>query len=42
MMGKMNGFNQSGQQLNDLRQNVFGLYVQDTYHVTSDVYKRQR
>ena len=30
----MNTFNQSGQQLNDLRQNVVGLYVQDTYHVT--------
>jgi hypothetical protein len=35
LAGKMSGFNQSGQQLNDLRQNVFGSYVQDTYHVTS-------
>ena len=34
MMGKMNNFNQSGQQLNDLRQNVIGLYAQDTYHAT--------
>jgi hypothetical protein len=34
LMGKMNNFNQSGQQLDDLRQNVFGLYAQDTYHAT--------
>jgi hypothetical protein len=34
LMGKMNSFSQSGQQLNDLRQNVVALYVQDTYHVT--------
>jgi hypothetical protein len=34
LTGKMNTFNQSGQQLNDLRQNVFALYVQDTYHMT--------
>jgi hypothetical protein len=34
LTGKMNGFNQSGQQLNDLRQNVVGLYAQDTYHMT--------
>ena len=34
LTGKMNTFNQSGQQLNDLRQNVVGLYVQDTYHAT--------
>ena len=34
LTGKMNSFSQSGPQLNDLRQNVFGLYVQDTYHVT--------
>jgi Carboxypeptidase regulatory-like domain/TonB dependent receptor len=34
LMGKMNTFNQSGQQLNDLRQNVVGLYAQDTYHAT--------
>jgi hypothetical protein len=35
LTGKMNSFSQSGPQLNDLRQTVFGLYVQDTYHVTS-------
>ena len=35
LAGKMNTFNQSGQQLDDLRQNVIGLYVQDTYHMTS-------
>ena len=34
LTGKMNSFSQSGAQLNDLRQNVFGLYVQDTYHMT--------
>ncbi len=34
LTGKMNSFSQSGQQLNDLRQNVLGLYVQDTYHAT--------
>jgi len=34
LTGKMNTFNQSGQQLNDLRQNIFGMYVQDTYHMT--------
>src|SRR2546430_2780755 len=30
----MNSFSQSGQQLNDLRQNVIGLYAQDTWHAT--------
>lgn len=35
LTGQMNSFSQSGQQLNDLRQNVFGLYAQDTYHATS-------
>src|SRR5579871_4695714 len=34
LLGKMNSFSQSGQQLNDLRQNVLGLYAQDTWHVT--------
>ena len=34
LTGKMNSFSQSGPQLNDLRQTVFGLYVQDTFHVT--------
>jgi hypothetical protein len=34
LMGKMNSFSQSAPQLNDLRQNVFGAYVQDTYHMT--------
>ena len=34
LTGKMNSFSQSGPQLNDLRQNVFGLYAQDTFHVT--------
>src|SRR4029077_6522747 len=34
LTGKMSTFNQSGQQLNDLRQNVVALYVQDTYHMT--------
>ena len=34
LSGKMNSFSQSGQQLNDLRQNVVALYVQDTYHAT--------
>ena len=35
LTGKMNTFSQSGAQLDDLRQNVFGLYAQDTYHMTS-------
>jgi hypothetical protein len=35
LTGKLSGFNQSGQQLDDLRQNVVGSYVQDTYHATS-------
>ena len=35
LTGKLNTFSQSGPQLNDLRQYVLGLYVQDTYHVTS-------
>ena len=35
LTGKMNTFSQSGQQLNDLRQNVIALYAQDTYHATS-------
>jgi hypothetical protein len=34
LAGKMNSFSQSGPQLNDLRQTVIGLYIQDTYHVT--------
>ena len=34
MLGKMNSFSQSGPQLNDLRQDVFALYAQDTFHVT--------
>lgn len=34
MLGKMNNFSQSGQQLNDLQQTIFQLYIQDTYHVT--------
>ena len=34
LLGKMNSFSQSGPQLNDLRQTVFGSYVQDTYHAT--------
>jgi hypothetical protein len=34
LTGKMNTFSQSGQQLNDLRQNVVALYAQDTYHAT--------
>jgi len=34
LAGKMNSFSQSGPQLNDLRQTVFGLYIQDTFHVT--------
>jgi outer membrane receptor protein involved in Fe transport len=34
LTGRMNSFSQSGQQLNDLRQNVIGLYVQDTHHIT--------
>ncbi len=34
LLGKMNSFSQSGQQLNDLRQNVLGLYAQDTWHIT--------
>ena len=35
LTGKMNSFSQSGPQLNDLRQNVIGLYAQDTFHATS-------
>ncbi len=35
LAGKMNSFSQSGPQLNDLRQNVIGLYAQDTYHATT-------
>ena len=35
LLGKMNSFSQSGPQLNDLRQTVFGLYAQDTFHATS-------
>jgi Carboxypeptidase regulatory-like domain len=35
LAGKMNSFSQSGPQLNDLRQTVFSLYVQDRYRVTS-------
>ena len=35
LTGKMNSFSQSGPQLNDLRQTVFGMYAQDTFHVTS-------
>jgi hypothetical protein len=35
LTGKMNNFSQSGSQLNDLRQTVFALYAQDTYHVTT-------
>jgi len=35
MMGKMNSFSQSGQQLNDLQQWIVQLYAQDTYHMTS-------
>ncbi len=34
LAGKMNSFSQSGPQLNDLLQNVFGAYIQDTFHVT--------
>jgi len=34
LVGKMNSYSQSGQQLNDLVQTVFMLYAQDTYHVT--------
>jgi hypothetical protein len=34
LMGKMNSFSQSGQQLNDLRQTVLEFYAQDTYHLT--------
>lgn len=34
LLGKMNSFSQSGQQLNDLRQNLLGLYAQDTWHAT--------
>jgi hypothetical protein len=37
LAGKMNSFSQSGPQLNDLRQTVIGLYVQDTYHMTPKV-----
>jgi hypothetical protein len=35
LTGKMNSFSQSGPQLNDLRQNVIGLYAQDTFHATT-------
>src|SRR5262249_23684491 len=35
LTGKMNNFSQSGPQLNDLRQNVVSLYVQDRFRVTS-------
>ncbi|HEY3835250.1 MAG TPA: TonB-dependent receptor, partial [Bryobacteraceae bacterium] len=35
LAGKMNSFSQSGPQLNDLRQNVIGLYAQDTFHATT-------
>ena len=34
LTGKLSSFSQSGPQLNDLRQNVLGVYVQDTYHAT--------
>ncbi len=34
LMGKMNSFSQSGQQLNDLLQTVVMLYVQDSYRVS--------
>ena len=34
LTGKLSSFSQSGQQLNDLIQNVAGFYVQDTYHAT--------
>ena len=34
LLGKMNSFSQSGPQLNDLRQTVIGMYLQDTYHMT--------
>jgi len=34
LAGKMNTFSQSGQQLDDLRQNIVALYAQDTYHWT--------
>lgn len=37
LTGNMNSFSQSGPQLNDLRQNVIGLYVQDTYHATTSL-----
>ena len=32
LTGKLSSFSQSGEQLNDLRQNIIGLYLQDTYH----------
>jgi hypothetical protein len=35
LLGKMNSFSQSGQQLNDLQQTIIQLYVQDTYHISS-------
>ena len=35
LLGKMNSFSQSGQQLNDLQQTIIQLYVHDTFHVTS-------
>lgn len=34
LLGKMNSFSQSGPQLNDLIQNILGLYVQDTFRAT--------
>jgi hypothetical protein len=34
LLGKMNSYSQSGQQLNDLRENILGLYAQDTFHAT--------
>ncbi|MEP6715623.1 MAG: TonB-dependent receptor [Terriglobia bacterium] len=34
LLGKMNSFSQSGPQLNDLRQNVLGMYAQDTFRMT--------
>ena len=37
LTGRMNSFSQSGPQLNDLRQTVVGLYVQDKFHMTPRV-----
>jgi hypothetical protein len=34
LTGQMNSFSQSGPQLNDLRQNVIGLYAQDSFRAT--------